>query len=330
MKMKVALVLISTLLCVGCSEKQLCHDCFGSFIAYDWQATQGPEGDMEHYLSIIDSDNRLQFHTTDNNGKAIWLPPGDYRVVVGQQADNITYDLNVVELARLPDGSVAQPPVFDAGEGNYRVAAGEDNHIYVPMIRQTRDLLVRVVILWGHEYLADMSDMAGILSGATASRDILGGFGPRPASFDRPLAPSVYGDLHLNFAQQLASRVEQLPVYESANRLLGLSDRELIVTVKGSPTSQEELYRFDATEALSGFVPALRGCALLHRLPFALPLMRERHMGWCSGVVLGQRGYRRSRSVHRRNGERREDRLWRRAKFVRHGSRPEQWELSAQ
>lgn len=285
------LSLLAGLLTTGCNDKYICHDCqSGSTsvdVDYDWSITESQE-DRDCDLVIIGEDGDSTTVSTSSNGSPLDLGPGIYVLYVHEQADNVQTDRHIIRVDTKENGNLHVPTPFSSGEGTITVVDGVANVSTVQMIRQTRELIVKIRVKASAAHLMPYESFEGELSGVTLSRDLFYGFPPQECSH-REVAPSEYGILEKIYERDAESESEAYPmVFSSCDRLIGIggSDIENLLSLKvNTETSEITFFTFDATKALETF-HTLEEVSVPFLLVIDLDLLEDGVTGEIRGVII--------------------------------------------
>lgn len=259
------LIGILLLIVAGCNDKYICHNCTAfhfNRVGIDWRLTEKPDESCPEIIEITYSDGR-KFSLGEKGGVdefGVELEDGEYHVFLGDDVDHISYDDNSVTVDRNGDGTLCEPEAFSAGETMVEI---KDNEMVttnkVVMIRQTRELIVKLRILSGLTHFREISGFDCRFDGVTESRDIAHGFAPHQ-EIDRPMKATVQGSVEMAFTRdKQLSEEESVSVYLSRYRLIGIDEtcqKTLAFSYRegDTPAGEERcFFTLDATDMIPDF-----------------------------------------------------------------------------
>ena len=170
--------------------------------------------------------------------------------------DHISYIKNEVKVDVDNKNQVAEPPPFNAGESTLTVSKGKTDGNTVPMIPQTRELVIIIHILSGTQYFENIQQFPAILEGVTVTRDMLMGF-PPAENPGRELSTATYGTLALEFSKYETEDGIGYS-YMTRHRLLGIgSDNnkylEINSLTENDPDPDSPLLTYNLTHIITDF-----------------------------------------------------------------------------
>jgi len=246
----------------GCNDKDICHDCHQQqsdtniLVEYDWSETDERE-ETECDLIVIGNDGEpIQIHTS-REGCNLDLEEGQYVLFAFEETEMVEKNQNVITVQTKENGCLCEPLPFSAGEGILTVEEGKINIGVIKMIRQTRELVVKIRIRGNAAHLMPYETLEGELTGATISRDIYHGFAPQSCTH-RELAVPEYGNIDMRYERDEESESDEHPiVFTSRNCLIGVGGLDIPnhLTLMGTETKSlsQTFFTFDATEPLETF-----------------------------------------------------------------------------
>ena len=258
-KGKIISIALFMALC-GCNNKDICHNEIHlqneSLIDYDWAIADSHDGSRGVILTITDENGNETKITTSEDGTVVELPDGNYLINAGEEVDHITYDKNEVKVEVDNSNHVTEPPPFNAGESTLVVSKGKTEGSTVPMIPQTRELVIIIHILSGTQYFKNIEQFPAILEGVTMTRDMLMGFPPTPSP-GRELTTPTYGMLALDFTKHETEEGIGYS-YISRHRLLGIgSDNNKSLKInsltENDPDPDSPLLTYSLTHIITDF-----------------------------------------------------------------------------
>ncbi len=211
---------------------------------------------LEETWTITDEDGKETQIITSEDGTVVELPDGSYLINAGEEVDNITYNKNEVKVEVDNNNHVAEPPPFNAGESVLTVSKGKSDGNTVPMIPQTRELVIIIHILSGTQYFENIEQFPAILEGVTVTRDMLMGFPPNPNP-GRELATPTYGTLSLEFSKYETEDGIGFS-YIARHRLVGIgSDNDKYLEInsltENDPNPDSPLLTYSLTDIITDF-----------------------------------------------------------------------------
>jgi len=261
MKNKGNIISIALLLILcGCNNKDICHNEVHlqqeSMIDYDWTIADSHDGSRGVILTITDENGNETQIVTSEDGTVVELPDGSYLINAGEEVDHISYDKNEVKVEVDNNNHVAEPPPFNAGESVLTVSKGKTDGNTVPMIPQTRELVIIIHILSGTQYFENIDQFPAILEGVTITRDMLMGF-PPTENPGRELSATTYGTLALEFSKHETEDGIGYS-YIARHRLLGIgSDNnkylEISSLTENDPHPDSPLLTYSLTDIITDF-----------------------------------------------------------------------------
>lgn len=187
---------------------------------------------------------------TGRNGADVELLPGTYELLAWENSQNVTVDGRIVTVATQTRALALEPTEFSGGATPGTVTGdGGLQILYIPMIQQTRQLIIRINFIGELSYLIERVE--AMVTGIAVARDINSGFVPEGGE-NRPAVVSS-GEMYYLF------RAEPNPLretwYRGERMLLGIdgnSTQELQVRVTGIDGSFTEVTQ-DITGAMDSF-----------------------------------------------------------------------------
>lgn len=262
MKKRILILFIPLIgILVGCNDKDICHDCHkqtdtGILVEYDWSETDERE-EKGCDLIVIGNDGQPIEIQTSREGCSLDLEEGEYVLFAFEETEMIERNKNVITVNKKENGCLCEPLPFSAGEGILTVEKGKINIGVIKMIRQTRELVVKVRIRSNTAHLMPYENLEGELTGATISRDIFHGFAPQSCTH-RELADPEYGNIDMRYERDQESESDEYPiVFTSRSCLIGVGGLDIPnhLSLMGVETKStfRSFFTFDATEPLETF-----------------------------------------------------------------------------
>ncbi|MDL2277100.1 hypothetical protein LJC57_00755 [Parabacteroides sp. OttesenSCG-928-G07] len=293
MKRRIFLLLIPLMgFWQSCNEKDICHECHqantGIMVKYDWSETDESEQN-ECDLIIIGNDGQpIETHTA-HEGTELDLTEGQYVLYAFEDTEMVERDQNRITVHQKENGCLCEPIPFSAGEGILTVEEGKINVGVVKMIRQTRELIVKVRIGRRAAHLMPYESFTGELTGATISRDIFHGFAPQSCTH-RELAVPEYGNIDMRYERNEKEESEAHPlVFTSHNCLIGVGGLDipnhLSLTGPDAKSASHSFFTFDATKPLETF-HTLEDVAEAFVIVIDLDLQEDGITGEIRGVII--------------------------------------------
>lgn len=185
------------------------------------------------------------------HGTDVDLLPSAYDLIGWETAENVTVRERIVTVASASRAMAAEPGVFSGGTAEDReIYSDRGNQVlYVPMLQQTRELIIRIKFIGELSYVIEKVE-AGI-TGVTLSRDIDDAFFISNEQYRFPALTS--GEAYYLFGQEIGTGSEIW--YRGVRRFIGMDGdavQMLQIRVTGVDGSVHTVFE-DITGAMDSF-----------------------------------------------------------------------------